>query len=289
MIRNPNSRITKGMIFAGCSFTWGQGLYYYSNLPTLSEPLPDHYDETLLTGSHLEYAKRKRYPRLVANHFNTFEHVHPKNGGSNQSAVGWWEACFSKNKNDQEVWREGFIVPRIDYTEISHVFFQLTQFQRNNFTLEYNGETHSIPLHEAQHGKYTDIFVKWLDQRGQTFDNWLQTYIQDNINQVKNFLENCESHGITTYIMTWPPMYLDYIDRDPWLQSRLITFDYNGKSYRSIEDLMSPSFMHCPQYNPEMTIKFDRESFGVTPKDHHPSSKCHQVIANAIIKRIEKN
>ena len=27
----------KGIIFAGCSYTWGQGLYYYSGLETLKE------------------------------------------------------------------------------------------------------------------------------------------------------------------------------------------------------------------------------------------------------------
>ena len=28
----------KGLVFGGCSFTWGQGLYYYSDLPRLKEP-----------------------------------------------------------------------------------------------------------------------------------------------------------------------------------------------------------------------------------------------------------
>ena len=28
----------KGILFGGCSFTWGQGLYFYSNLPNLYEP-----------------------------------------------------------------------------------------------------------------------------------------------------------------------------------------------------------------------------------------------------------
>ena len=48
-----NAKVGKGMIFAGCSFTWGQGLYYYSNLSTLKEPPPDCYDSKLLTGSHI--------------------------------------------------------------------------------------------------------------------------------------------------------------------------------------------------------------------------------------------
>lgn len=28
----------KGILFGGCSFTWGQGLYFYSDLPNLYNP-----------------------------------------------------------------------------------------------------------------------------------------------------------------------------------------------------------------------------------------------------------
>lgn len=28
----------KGVLFGGCSFTWGQGLYFYSDLPNLYNP-----------------------------------------------------------------------------------------------------------------------------------------------------------------------------------------------------------------------------------------------------------
>ena len=65
----------KGLIFAGCSFTWGQGLYYYSGLDTLVEPAPDCYDAKLVTDAHKKYMETLRYPRLVANHFKTFEIV----------------------------------------------------------------------------------------------------------------------------------------------------------------------------------------------------------------------
>ena len=32
---------TKGIIFAGCSFTWGQGLWYYMNSSTVQEDTKD--------------------------------------------------------------------------------------------------------------------------------------------------------------------------------------------------------------------------------------------------------
>jgi hypothetical protein len=282
-----NSYPVKGMIFAGCSFTWGQGLYYYSNLPTLKEPPEDRFFEELVNYSHFEYAKTVRYPRLVANYFNTFELVHPKNGGSNQSAVNWWETCFNKEHN--EMWQEGFRVPKLHYSEISHLIFQFTQWQRDNFIFIHNGKEYNIPFHETSNDNYSSIFTQWLIENGKTVDQWIHEYKINGVQQVKQFLQKCEKNGIKTFVFCWPSNLLTYIENDPWLLERLITFEYNEKNYKTIEDMMSPSFMHDPQYNPELTIKWDQENFEITPKDHHPSLKCHQVMAENIIKHIEKD
>jgi len=275
------------MIFAGCSFTWGQGLYYYSNLSTLKEPLPDHYDSSLVTSSHIEYMKTIRYPRLVAEHFNTFEYVHPKNGGSNHSAVAWWDDCF--NNKQREAWREGHIVPKIDYREISHLTFQITQWQRNNFIIEHKGERHDIPYHAACQEPYDKIFAEWLVEKGLNLDTWTEKYIQNGIDEIKTFLQTCEKNGIKTFLFTWPHEYLKYIEADSWLLDRLITFEYKERKYRSIEEMVSFTFRHGPLYNPELTIKWDETNFATTPKDHHPSKLCHAVMAQNIIKRIEEN
>ena len=72
----------KGMIFAGCSFTWGQGLYYYSNMSTLRQPAPEQYDFKLVTHAHKRFMASLRYPRLVANHFGTFELVKKEMGSA---------------------------------------------------------------------------------------------------------------------------------------------------------------------------------------------------------------
>jgi hypothetical protein len=39
--------------------------------------------------------------------------------------------------------------------------------------------------------------------------------------------------------------------------------------------------------NKELEIKFDHENFIETPKDHHPSLLCHQVMAEHVIKAIK--
>ena len=285
MKSKQNAKITKGIIFAGCSFTWGQGLYYYSNLDTLQEPPPDQYNPDYLTESHVEFMKTVRYPRLVANHFNTFEFVHLRNGGSNHGAVSYWRACLNTKTKHEKIYNDK--IRPIDYKEVSHIVFQLTQWQRDNFDMHIDGETHNIPYFCIGHDQYRDKFFRWLDNQGLSMATWTEMYIQKGLDDVKALLQECENNGVKATIFTWPSDYLRFIENDPWLKERLLTFEYNNKTYRSIEDLMWPGTMQNKGYNPELTIKWDEDKFEVTPKDHHPSIACHRVMADNVIKRIE--
>lgn len=286
-----NAKVTKGMIFAGCSFTWGQGLYYYSNMPTIGEPPPDQYNPKLVTHSHKKFMESVRFPRIVSSHFNSFEHVYHENGGSNYSALKWWTNCLNNRERDQwGNWARVYnseITP-IDYSEVSHVVFQLTQWQRDNFIIDFEGVVDDVPYHCVWSEPMRSRFLRWLESRNLTLEQWEQAYIREGLENVKKWLQECESHGVKTTIFTWPSDYVAYIDQDPWLKERFLTFKYNDQEYRSIEDLMSPGTMQNKGYNPELTVKWDEESFAETPKDHHPSLKCHQVMAENIIRRIEE-
>jgi hypothetical protein len=64
----------KGILFGGCSFTWGQGLYFYSELNRLTYPVNEFtYNDATVNDAHRKFRDTLRYPRLVANHFKTFE------------------------------------------------------------------------------------------------------------------------------------------------------------------------------------------------------------------------
>ena len=53
----------------GCSFTWGQGLWYYSYSPTVIEDKPYQFNPSLLNESHHKFKDSRRFARLVADHF----------------------------------------------------------------------------------------------------------------------------------------------------------------------------------------------------------------------------
>lgn len=294
-MKSITNRETKGIIFAGCSFTWGQGLYYYSNLSTLKEPEKWLYNYSLVKRTHIEYMKSVRFPRLVANYFNTFELLHINNGGSHQSIISWWNNCFKSNydKNHQ--------INLIDYTDISHLVFQCTQWHRNYFEFEYDGKKYDIACAQAYSEPYASIFSKWLIEQNLTLSDWESFHKKNNIDMVKTFLKEIESHNIKTIIFTWPEENVDYIKSDEWLNSRFMTIDYKNKTYNSMEELMwfSDSTSDFPnkdtinydvnRANKELIINLDYENFKITPSDEHPSLMCHKVIADNLIEYLNTN
>lgn len=263
-----NVKPVKGIIFAGCSFTWGQGLYYYSNLPTLKEPLPDRYDPDLITPAHIAFMERHRYPRLVANHYNTFEVVQDTNGGSNESAMRFFTRLDGERNR-----------PYYDLSEYQAIVFQLTQWQRNTFSFEVNDHkfNHSF-FHSASDPEIKPHFLEYLSKTDTSVDHLIRFFIKDNLRAVKNWLLEAESNGLKTVVQTWPEEYMQYLKEDDFFMERLVTFDYKGKTFNSIYDLMNT--------NKNLEIKHDYENFEVPPIDHHPSMLCHKIMAESVIRKL---
>jgi len=294
VIPKANSKVNKGIIFAGCSFTWGQGLYYYSNLSTLKEPPPDQYHQNLIRRAHVKFMEANRFPRLVANHFNTYEYVFHDNGGSNEGAVDYWKKCFFPLPIEE--FKDGSVpIHKIHQEEVSWVVFQLTQWQRDRFVFEHqpkNGAEYAkyhIPFFKVGEQPWKDMWLEYCVLNNIDIEQWISNFIKNQVlANVKSFLQDVESKGIRTAIFTWPQELVHYVVQDPWLLERFISFRYKDQSFSSIETLMGESTYHAkPSLSPELTIKWDEDSFDVTPKDHHPSLSCHKVMAENIIQYIE--
>lgn len=278
------SPVTRGMIFAGCSFTWGQGLYYYSNMPTLVEPPANQYQVDYVKDTHIEYMKSQRFPRLIANHFNTYELCQPWNGGASYSIHDWWQRCFmDKDNPEKNKGNHPAIPPTYNYEDISHVFYQFTQWHRAHSPAWLDNpypSSHSDVLGNAK-------FVEWLINNNLTVDQYIDRAKRKDLQDVKEFLQTFSNKGIKVHVMSWPADLVEYIEQDDWLRNRLIKFDYNGVRYPSIEH-MTDTTINQQIVNPELTIYRDIEEFDVTPKDMHPSKLCHRVIADSIIKHLER-
>jgi hypothetical protein len=145
--------------------------------------------------------------------------------------------------------------------------------------LNDNEKKYNWPLHEIGRAENTGMFLDYLRSIGKTFEIWEKEYIQNNINNVVQFLQKIESKGIKVYVMAWEDIYFPQVKANTYLNSKLIKFNYKNAEYETIKQMM--------QANRELEIKYDVDNFIETPKDHHPSMLCHQVMAENVINIIE--
>ncbi len=266
----------KGLVFGGCSFTWGQGLYYYSGLDTLKEPPPNQYIKEYLTGAHLRYMWAKRFPRIVANHFDTFEVVQKENGGSENGTIKFLKMIF-----DTDYDRGKLVHDRFSYSEIEYIIVQTSVAARNEFYFTYKGLEYQVNLVCLNVDPNANKFYNWMEENKIDFDYLMEVHTKKHFDLLKNDLVFYESKGIKTRIVCWQNEYLKFLLDDDFTSERFIKLNYENKEYDSISNLISE--------NPYLEIDNDYESFENPPKDHHPSKKCHEIIAESIIKRLEED
>jgi hypothetical protein len=264
----------KGLIFAGCSFTWGQGLYYYSKLDTLVEPAPDCYDAKLVTDAHKRYMSTLRYPRLVANHFNTWEVTSKQNGGSEETSINFINSAFGLSEGF------GFLVDeKFDFKEIEYVIIQTSQPNRNGFNYRFKDKDCKFLIFD-QSSKSN--FYEWLiEERNITIEEWRQEHVKNYFDKLKDLMVFLEEKGVKTKILCWEDDYLNLISNDIFMYNRFIPLEYRGESFPCIRELMNK--------HSHLTINSDYDNLVNPPKDHHPSKECHEIIANAVINSIQKD
>jgi len=264
---NNNTRWTeKAIAFAGCSFTWGQGLYYYSDLSTVVPVGEYDYQDNLVTEIQKKYVMRNNYSWHVANYFNSVQLNQLRNGGSNSDWINYWGEDILGGPNREHYY----------YPEEIHLFVvQMTQPHRdNNSQLFPSDMTYLDALNDP------NLLPEIMEIHGfKTIQEFTNAHNKMVVGNVKAFLQKLEAHGIPTMLYTWPAENVNHIISDPWLAERFMRITYNGITYDCQYDLMND--------NPHLVIKHDKSTFGENcPTDHHPSLECHKIIADNVIQHI---
>ena len=264
----------KGILFGGCSFTWGQGLYYYSNLNRVPILENDYsYYPELIKESHLRYKDTIRYPRLVANHFNTFEVCRDNdgpllgNGGSEDDTFDFLDSIFESK--------------RFFYDDFDYIIIQLSHVYRNKLNYVYNGEDQYVIMnpYDEKFQKQTLTFDDYFIKNHVDFDSIKKEHLFQQYTRLRKKMLYYEEQGIKTRIISWQDDLLDLIFSDEFTNDRFIKMEYNNITVNTIEDLMRLD-------NNKFTIECDK-FFTEKILDNHPSKYCHEIIAKSIIKNIQ--
>lgn len=264
----------KGILFGGCSYTWGQGLYFYSNLPRLyNSPSIYEFHGHKVLNAHIKFKNTLYYPRLVANHFNTFEVAIPTNGGNDDESFKFFNDCFSK---PSDIMVSNYNYEKYSYDEFDYIVLQLSGLLRNKFYFNINGETFFCKL-DTSIMNYK--LFEYMKLNNYTFDECVQQHKNQQYERLKNELQFYENKGIKIKIMLWFDDFLEYIQHDDFFDGKLVKLYYDNKEIYTIKELQD-------NY-PEMVILTDPYFTDKKFNDWHPSKLLHQIMADGVIKSIE--
>ena len=266
----------KGILFGGCSYTWGQGLYFYSDLPRLyNSPSIYEFPGHKVSHAQIKFKNTLYYPRLVANHFNTFEVVIPTNGGSDDNSFNFFESCFSKPDN---IIASNYNYQKYNYDEFDYIVLQLSGLLRNKFYFNIGNESFFCKLDTSI---MNHKLIDYMKINNYTFDECLIQHKNQQYERLKKELMFYESKGIKTKIILWFDDFLEYMKNDDFFNTKLVKLYYDNKKVDTIKELQDNYL--------EMTILTDPYFTDKKFNDWHPSKLLHQIMANGVIESIEND
>lgn len=171
----------KKMIFAGCSYTWGQSLHYYGGFPDDEHPKDGFYYGNKILPHHYQYNVDNRFPTLVADRFSRKPLVEATNGGSNDQMIEWATRKIKQSKGSvdcvivqttsfargydhgyDEEQQINMILDFIDFCENQNILIQFIHFDWEHHlipdkvkerTILYDGKLSFYHICDVKHGE----------------------------------------------------------------------------------------------------------------------------------------
>jgi hypothetical protein len=263
----------KKIVFAGDSFTWGEGLQYYSGLQDVVFPVKHEFDPKVISNKQMEFIINNRFSTLVGNYFNTQTISRSENGGSNDCSLR--------------------LLAETPHTEISYIVFQITELYREQFEFIHNDKTIMLYIDSLIYNKHNlkeffksskylsnkenyDLFYNYYETNFKSFDEFQNYFIEQSLNRIKIKLSNFIENNIPIYFINWRNCYTPALLENSFFSNKLIQFKYLDKMYNDLEDLLNLD-------RPELTNQGVFQQFKICKNDSHPSLLGHKIIAENII------
>jgi hypothetical protein len=268
----------KGIIFSGCSFTWGEGLHYYSDTKNLIFSKNQFFDIREYSDSHIKFKDANRFARLVANYFNSWEIVNAYNGGGISTNIDSLQRKFGI-----EPYNSLYEI-RHDINDISAIVFQITDPLRGPFYVESKKIKNKIysfnTLNMNDISSNNSMLLEACEEFG--VENFEQILIEQHYEKIKKFLSYFESKNIVTKIICWQKSVAEDFLKYKFLKDRWITFDYKNQNMYSFEELYNNNHLFNNQ-------GYFWKKYKVQFNDLHLSTFGHKAVAEFIIKNLEND
>lgn len=274
----------KGILFPGDSFTWGEGLHFYSELPDIKFDEQGH-DGRNYTPAHIKFIEANRFARKVANYFNTFELTRTSNGGSNNMIFDFIDNLPKQYKLNNMPGVGSDTVPRsVQYRleDFDYIVLQLTDMFRDDVKFQYKDIIGYCNIKSIESMEYSGFIHYLKDEFNNDITKFIKYYLEKLMNNVIEKFKLYESKGIKRcFIHTWQNEPIPFFQNNPYLNERWITYDVDDKIYNSIWDLQK-----------EQGMSLNNDTFFLNKKiivyNGHTSLEAHNIQSKAIIKKIEE-
>jgi hypothetical protein len=187
---------TKGVLGIGCSFTWGEGLYFYSNLPDLPALKEYHRFDYTLTEDHIKFKDENRFLRIVANEYKMWDIANSGNGGSNVRNIEDYVNGYLQETVNLPISKMGLIIYQ--------------------FTSQYRDYVNKIRTKEG-----------WLT--GDVMS------IEQQIEFVNNEITKWESEGVKVVTLSWYEEFPNHPLYQKYFKDRHVDIEIDGDTKNSFE------------------------------------------------------
>ena len=297
--------------FIGDSFTWGEGLEFYQEIPKWIEQRehPSSYPEYrhLIDDDSNQFRESNRFAGLVTKYYDATIGIDNRNGGSFKNAVEMLEAIQSPDLNYQYIDLNLTKKPNL-------IVFQFSVLSRNSIHFHLGADTFDCDcdlceyfnkIGMGQRMTFEEINTLhnarelWKSEEDANhMENWLKTtypqYYNDramlefNIEKelsplhldflIDTYLKPLEQKNIPTFFIdSWERYSSDIIFENTYIRDRMIPLlGYDGKLYLK--------YLEWEKTFPSVRLSDD---FPKT-ENGHPTKLQHQYLAKSVIDYLNK-
>lgn len=285
------------IIFAGCSFTYGQGLWSYmptdEHVPTYQEFI---YGNIEPPSGSMEFKDSHRFANIVAHELDMNAITKTCNGGTDGESLDLIKFLFENSKDKHH---DCFPPQIFTYDDVQHIVLQTSQVGRNQLEFIYdkcnyilkspkdaknlselikvvvhdNGDIEHQPMHDLT------ILYCWMHDFNHEVDDVIRLIQYDIVDRIEEEFKLYESQGIKTHILCWTDEYLEEFRNRDFIKDRLMKITYDNTEFDCLLDMFD--------IHPHLLIANDPTVIHDSGGDEHPSMECHRIIADSILKHLK--
>jgi len=257
----------------GCSFSFGEGLQYFSNLPSVVIPKIHQFDYFELRHSQYRFIQNNRYSKLLADKLGTIDVNSSSNGGTNNDIYNaLLELYNTKNeaKKDRMAYQSETFVPLCD---VSLIVIQFTNIFRD--VIKLDGLTYPLQNMAPTFDDYVEMFIK----KNMTLEQFCERVAKQILDKFKVLLQQIEAANPTIKIrvISWENDIDSVMRNDEYYKDKIVTFDYKDNKFNTLRDII---YSYSKLTIAEM---FTRKCID----DQHMNIAGHELIAESIYKTLQ--